>query len=119
MSAQANVRPLRRPGGDEASPNRRWKTQWPGELVSAAGRADCTVLDISSCGAQLALDQPPQAGESVSLLLETIGTIAAEVMWRREDRVGLQFSEQQAWLRRLNSQYAEPDAPAASRPPRG
>jgi hypothetical protein len=73
-----NIRPLRRPENVLAAPGRRWKTNMPGELASPAGRLCCTVLDISSWGAQLRVDQPlPEQQRRVFLVLEAFGTIAA------------------------------------------
>jgi len=101
-----NVRPLRRP--EHAAPGRRWKTNWPGELSSASFRIPCMVLDISSWGAQVRVEQSlPEEGQ-VSLHLEAFGTIAAEIAWRRDNAVGLQFLEQQAAIRRLYSERLDP-----------
>jgi hypothetical protein len=104
-----NIRPLRRPENVLASPGRRWKTNIPAELSSPAGRIPCTVLDISSWGAQLRVDQalPPQP-RRVSLTLEAFGTIAAEIVWQRENAVGVQFLQQQAAIRRLHMDRLDP-----------
>ena len=101
-----NVRPLRRP--EHAAPGRRWKTNWPGELSSANYRIPCIVLDISSWGAQVRVEQPVPQDQRVWLVLEAFGTIAAEIVWRRENALGLQFLEQQAAIRRLYSERLDP-----------
>jgi hypothetical protein len=103
-----NVRRLRRPESQLASPGRRWKTKWPGEIDAPCGRIACTVLDISSWGAQVVLDAVPPAQERVTINLDCIGTIPAQVVWRRENVIGVQFLEQQSWIRRLHARRLDP-----------
>ena len=104
-----NIRPLRRPENVLAAPGRRWKTNMPGELASPAGRMSCTVLDISSWGAQLRVDQRlPEQQRRVFLVLEAFGTIAAEIVWQRESVLGVQFLQQQAAIRRLHMERLDP-----------
>ena len=91
-----------------SAPGRRWKTDWPAELSAAQGKFRCRVLDISSWGAQLKLETPASLPERVWLCIDDIGTIAAEVVWRRDTAVGLQFLEQQEWIRRLHAQRLDP-----------
>ena len=110
-----NIRRLRRPDGDDAAPGRRWKTNWPAEVRLAAERRSCVVLDISSWGAQLQLDAPPEEQSQIWLVIENIGNMAARVVWRRERNIGIQFLEQQVWIRRLHMQRLDP----ASWSPRG
>jgi hypothetical protein len=111
-----NVRRLRRPESELAAPGRRWKTNWPAELVIASDRLPCIVVDISSWGAQLHITTMPARRERVWLNLETVGTVAAVVAWQRDRTIGLQFLEQQSWIRRLYAQRLDPAAwpPAAS-----
>jgi hypothetical protein len=111
-----NIRRLRRPESELAAPGRRWKTNWPAELVAASGRLPCIVVDISSWGAQLRIATLPAEHERVWLNLETVGTVAASVAWQRDGTVGLQFLEQQGWIRRLHAQRLDPATwpPAAS-----
>jgi len=114
-----NIRPLRRPENVLAAPGHRWKTNLAGELASPAGRVPCTVLDISSWGAQLRVDQPmPEQQRRISLVLEAFGTIAAEIVWQRENVFGVQFLQQQAAIRRLHIERLDPAtwASAANHP---
>lgn len=103
-----NIRQLRRPELGDAAPGRRWKTEWPAELGLSEGRVACVVQDISSWGARLSLAEPPAEESRVWLVIESIGLIAARVVWRRDDQVGLQFLEQQSWIRRLYVQRLDP-----------
>jgi hypothetical protein len=115
-----NLRRLRRPETDEAAPGRRWKTNWPAELVSPQGRTRCLVLDISSWGARLGLDPAPSGlPDRVSLVIDGVSTIAAQIVWESDNIIGLQFLEQQAWIRRLHAHRLDPATwSAANLPPR-
>jgi PilZ domain len=112
-----NIRRLRRPEIDHAAPGRRWKTNWPAELSTPKGRAPCIVLDISSWGARLNVEASVELPDRVFLVIDTVGAIAAEVVWRQADTLGLQFAEQQPWIRRLHAQQLDPAtwSPAVSR----
>jgi hypothetical protein len=114
-----NVRRLRRPEGDDAALGRRWKTNWPAELVSSAGRISCTILDISSGGARVHLNGAIAASGRVWLHIECVGTIGADIVWRRDDAIGVQFLEPQAWIRRLHTHRLDPSTwhPAAGYQP--
>jgi hypothetical protein len=52
---------------------------------------DCVVHDISAGGALIMASLPLKVGDIVSLTLESIDDLAAEVRHREEDRVGLRF----------------------------
>jgi hypothetical protein len=103
-----NIRRLRRPENDGSAPGRRWKTDWPAELSSPQGRARCIVLDISSWGARLSLDGDAVLPDRVWLSIDSVGAVAAEIVWRRDAMIGLQFLEQQAWIRRLHARRLDP-----------
>jgi len=109
-SATNNVRVLRRPDNDLASPNKRWKTDWPAELTWASGGCACTVLDVSSWGAKVRAERVPQ-GEPVSLRIDGVGVIPATVVWWNDGVLGVQFRVQQGWVRRLSMQLQD-DAPS-------
>jgi hypothetical protein len=108
MMFDDNVRRLRRPESDQAAPGRRWKTNWPAELAVPQGRIACTVFDISSWGARLGVETKARLPDQVSLIIDNIGTIAAKVVWQQADSLGLQFTEQQPWIRRLHAQHLDP-----------
>ncbi len=107
----SNIRHLRRlepvAGGTPAG--RRLQTDWPAELNCPDGRLPCTVLDVSSRGARLSLHNGPAEGMRVWLVVETIGSIAAQVIWRRANQIGIQFTEMQSWIGRLQAQQIGAD----------
>lgn len=116
-----NIRQLRRPetmGGGTAS--RRLRTDWPAELRTSDGRLPCTVVDVSSRGARLSLHQAPAEGTRVWLMVETIGNIAAQVIWQRDGQIGIQFTELQSWIGRLQAHQVGADCrPPHARAPHG
>lgn len=105
---ETNIRRLRRPESDGSAPGKRWKTDWPAELSTPEGRRSCIVLDISSWGARLRIDSGTEVPDRVWLLIDSVDAIAAELIWRRDDTLGLQFLEQQAWIRRLYARRLDP-----------
>jgi hypothetical protein len=112
-----NVRRLRRPEKDMAAPGRRWTTNWPAELSFNTGRPPCVVMDISSWGAKLRIGYLPPEVVRVSVIVENIGTLDADIVWRHEGTIGLQFHEQQAWIRRLHARRLDPATdPSSARP---
>jgi hypothetical protein len=109
MPPTDNIRRLRRPEGALSSPGRRWKANWPAELKVDDRCVPCTVLDISSWGAQMEMDVAPEENSRVSLVIDTVGAITGAVVWRRDRRIGMQFDEQQLWIRRLHMLRLDPD----------
>ena len=116
-----NVRQLRRPEPEgDGTTGRRLRTDWPAELATPAGRVPCMVLDVSSRGARVSLRQAPSEGMRVWLLVETIGSIGAQVIWRRGNQIGIQFAELQTWIGRLQAQQVGADCrPPHARAPHG
>jgi hypothetical protein len=121
MLPSNNIRQLRRPETAGGAPaGRRLRTDWPAELTSPDGRIVCTVLDVSSRGARLSLREGPPEGVRVWLVVETIGSIAAQVIWRRDNQIGIQFTELQSWIGRLQAQQVGADClPPHARAPHG
>ena len=63
----------------------------PAKLKHADQEFDCVVHDISAGGALIMASLPVKIGDIVSLKLESIDDLTAEVRHREEDRVGLRF----------------------------
>lgn len=89
----SNVRQLRKI--DDLQ--RRWKTSWPAALRSARGYIPCNIKNISRGGAQLIVEYVIET-DTVSLLIATFDPINARVVWRRRDRVGVQFAPVPLWI---------------------
>jgi chromosome partitioning protein len=83
-------------GGEQASPEAmrkypRFVYDRPAKLKHADQEFDCVVHDISAGGALIMASLPVKVGDLVSLKLESIDDLTAEVRHREDDRVGLRF----------------------------
>jgi hypothetical protein len=75
---------------------RRWRERrsglWAAQLENAqGGRRNCLVLDVSSGGAKLRVEQPASLGDIVTLIGERFGTRRGRVVWAANHRVGITF----------------------------
>lgn len=76
----------------------RRRHQQVGVMIMATLRAprgffDCMVLDLSSGGAKLAINEPialPQ-GDTVALIIARVGTFRAQAVWQRTSFAGIRF----------------------------
>jgi len=69
----------------------RKRVLWAAKLTRGAKRFDCVVVDLSLGGARIHLAQPLAKGEMVTLVLDRLGPIRAEVVWQEEQSIGLHF----------------------------
>jgi len=67
----------------------RKRVLWAAKLARGPKRYDCVVVDLSLGGARIHLAQPVTKGEMVTLKLERLGPLRAEVVWQEEQSVGL------------------------------
>lgn len=83
-------------GGEQTSPEAmrkypRFVYDRPAKIKHDDRVFDCVVHDISAGGALIMASLPLKVGDIVSLTLESIEDLTAEVRHREEDRVGLRF----------------------------
>jgi hypothetical protein len=97
-SESANVRPLRRPAGSAPSAGRRFRANWPAELRIAGARIPCTVIDISSVGACLKLDEPLPKDGMLRLIIGNVPPIQVVPAWRKSAFLGVLFHYEQSWV---------------------
>ncbi len=69
----------------------RFKYEQPAVLVLSDGQTDCVVHDISAGGALIAISRPLKVGDNVTLSLDSIGKLPAEVRHCDGGRAGLRF----------------------------
>ena len=72
----------------------RKRVLWAAHLMVANRRFDCVVVDLSLGGARLHYSEPVSKGEQVTLVLERIGSLEAEVVWQEERSIGLRFTDE-------------------------
>jgi PilZ domain len=71
--------------------NVRKRVLWAAKLACGAKRYDCVVVDLSLGGARIHLSEPVTKGEIVTLKLDRLGPLRAEVVWQEEQSIGLRF----------------------------
>lgn len=61
-------------------------------LLAGGGAIDCTVRNISGSGAALVVNNTAGIPDAFELSLATSrGRLRCEVVWRRQDRIGVRF----------------------------
>lgn len=105
-----NIRRLRRPGGKSPSAGHRLRANWPAELRCGSRRLDCVVIDISSNGAHLRVDDSVGDARDVRLVIANMPPIAATVAWQKGGDVGLQFAADQQWMLETRRRSFDPTA---------
>lgn len=104
-----NVRKLRR-SGTGPSADRRMRANWPAELRTTGAKTHCTVVDVSSDGANLSVESPLNRDAPLWLIVENVGPIAAQLAWQEQGRAGLCFLEKQEWVHQVCKQRFDPTA---------
>ncbi len=64
---------------------------WSGHLVHGDQAVACLIVNISAGGAMVRTDDAATCPASVTLRNPRIGDLAAEVMWRKNNEMGLKF----------------------------
>ena len=72
----------------------RKRVLWAAKLAHGAKRYDCVVVDLSLGGARIYLAQPLGQGDLVTLALDRMGTLRAEVVWQEGHSIGLRFTDE-------------------------
>jgi hypothetical protein len=69
----------------------RKRVLWAAKVARGAKRYDCVVVDLSLGGARIHLAEPMAKGEMVTLMLDRLGALRAEIVWQEEQSIGLRF----------------------------
>ncbi len=64
---------------------------WSGHLVHGDQAVTCLIVNISAGGAMVRTDDAAICPASVTLRNPRFGDLAAEVMWRKNNEMGLKF----------------------------
>lgn len=73
--------------------NVRKRVLWGAQLQVMSERFDCIVVDLSLGGARLHFPEPIEKGQKVTLILDRIGDLGAEVVWQQERSIGVRFTD--------------------------
>lgn len=66
---------------------------WSGQLVCREQIVACVIVNISAGGAMVRAEDAAFFATSVVLRNPRIGDLAAEVVWRQNDELGLRFAD--------------------------
>jgi hypothetical protein len=91
----AKIEPIRTPAeasGKEQRRHIRKHVLWTARLETGNGSLDCIILNISRSGAKLRLTAPSLLLQPVKLIMESYGTLPAEIVWQNVDNVGIRFN---------------------------
>jgi chromosome partitioning protein len=98
LAAAPSAAPAAAPAPANGGPNPealrrypRFKYEQPAVLIVGDGQVDCVVHDISAGGALIAVSRALKVGENVTLALDSIGKLPAEIRHSDGGRAGLRF----------------------------
>ncbi len=66
---------------------------WAGHLVYQEQSVSCVIVNISAGGAMVRSEDPAFFMNTVVLRNPRIGDLAADVVWRQNDELGLKFAD--------------------------
>ncbi len=72
---------------------KRTTVLWSGHLVFREQIVACVIVNISAGGAMVRAEDPAFFMTSVVLRNSRIGDLAAKVVWRQDDELGLRFAD--------------------------
>ncbi len=82
----------------ERRAHKRMPLLWAGQLRIGERAFACIVMNLSLGGACLQLDAPVKMHDQGKLVLKRIGALSTEIVWRRQGKIGLRFTEEPAQL---------------------
>jgi hypothetical protein len=86
------------------------RTNWPARIKVGLDRSTCTVIDLSSAGACIALEDFVREDASFWLTIGEMAPISATIVWRKGRHVGLRFLNEQQWVSETYKQRFDPSA---------
>ena len=91
----AGSEPVREPeAGEEQRRHIRKRVLWKAELETNGMTCECFILNVSRSGAKVRLGAPMIVAphQTVTLNFPQYGTLEAEVVWQRADKLGMRFN---------------------------
>ncbi|MFQ5786007.1 MAG: PilZ domain-containing protein [Alphaproteobacteria bacterium] len=85
------TKPTQRPEDVEQRRFKRTRTLFSGTLIDSDRMVEVVVLDISVNGAKIRAPNGYTCKSRVKLKIDRLGLFLADVMWHRENRLGLRF----------------------------
>ena len=64
---------------------------WAARLETRDGPFSCIILNVSRSGAKLRIVAPNLSRQPVKLVMDSFGTLTAEIVWQHADKMGIRF----------------------------
>ena len=90
----AGSEPVREPeAGEEQRRHIRKRVLWKAEIETNGMTCECFILNVSRSGAKIRLGTPMIIAprQTVTLNMPQHGSLQAEAVWQRADKVGMRF----------------------------
>jgi hypothetical protein len=65
---------------------------WAATLDTKDGPFSCIILNVSRSGAKLRIVAPTLSRQPIKLVMDSFGTLPAEIVWQHADKMGIRFS---------------------------
>lgn len=73
----------------------RWRVRWWAQMEVGTDVLTCTVSDLSVSGVKIHTNRPTAVEEPVRLALPPFGDFKGEVVWTRDDHIGVRFADEE------------------------
>ncbi len=74
---------------------------WTGSLLCDDRVIDCVIENVSASGAMVRVEDPFVYESSIILRNARLGDLSGEVAWRKENEVGIRFSDEPETVARI------------------
>lgn len=74
---------------------------WTGSLTSADRTVDCVIMNASANGAKVRMSEAIPLTSPITLDIPRLGAFKAEIVWTKENKIGVRFLETPAKVARL------------------
>jgi hypothetical protein len=74
---------------------------WTGSLISADRTVDCVIMNASANGAKVRMSEAIPLSSPITLDIPRLGTFKAEIVWTKENKIGVRFLEPPAKVAQL------------------
>ena len=74
---------------------------WTGSLISADRTVDCVIMNASANGAKVRMSEAIPLSSPITLEIPRLGAFKAEIVWTKENKIGVRFLESPAKVAQL------------------
>ncbi len=96
-------------GGADRRKLERTAVLWSGSLVCESQDIDCVIVNVSSGGALVRVENPAACKKSVVLRCPRFGELSGEITWRQDKELGIEFQDsEQVVAKKMEKALHEP-----------